>query len=1348
MSNGRSWLHAVVVVAVALAQPLPAQKPADTEMISLLPQIGPMAPPHRERPEDRVLMLRSGPVDVRALAPAMVNASTQDALAMQGLTTADVSYYITKFAPDVLPQQARRMVEVAGGEIVGYIPHNAYMVRGRGDALLPLANRPGCDVATAFHPADRIESRLALQLTRWRNRNRDPITFIVDVAAFPGEDAEQMAQQIANLNLPVRNSAPDRGLGASFQVVCPGPLIPWVASLPGVQWVEQAFPAQVCCDHATGSGGSGVDLLNIADLATAYGLNGSGMIVGHADTGLDIGEDSTSLHPDFLTEDGSATRLLYARGWGLRTDEPLWMDTYDSGGSAFEIGPRYLLDSWDSGAASGTVRAVTVWLKRSASPLPYGSVLLRLYKNSALPTSASHMAGTPTATSSTWAYAGFLPTSSYAATTFYFDPGVTVSPGETWWVVVDLDFVWPCETIQVLRKYAPGTGAAMLYGTDGPWQTLNDYALACRVYGELRWDDADGHGTHTLGIIAGNGRAYAPGGVPRYCGPAPRASFVHQSLQDGTSALGGLPYDTFQLFEEAYTHGARVHSDSWASNAHGTYTRRSQQVDSYAWYRPDFLPVLAAGDGGLDGRWLEPATPQDTEQALNNAYENHAFRAGVVPRIRSVVLSMRRDAAASGTISAELWGWCPSVGPICFCGSLGSVDVSELPTDGLRPVEFTGSAWPGGPEQWVHLIWTSRSGTVYVGCNGSGTNNYAYYPGAIPWSFTSNRQAVQLVPGDGVVDGGSIGAPATAKNCLAVGASETSRLANPAGYDSLYSTDSYNAPIGGESCLDDPGGIAAFSSRGPTYDGRCKPDLVAPGTYIASCRSQRIPPVMADDVEQGTGNFNVGTYWTRYDPAPSDTYQARSGSWCYRGRGTDGDPFGYLTCGADLTTQPVAGAGLYLCFWVIWIASGDEVYLELSNDGGATWHSIGPDGIFWSTTSASILPYAQQRVRIPASYYTSTFRFRFRYHDTSGTNHGLIYLDDFAIWQPNSAVARLNCLQVPGWDDYSGGAGGRYEFRSGTSIAAALTSGVATLVREYYVEKKGLASPSAALIKATLINEAVDLSPGQYGTGSTQELQPRPDYSQGWGGVNAKGCLYRTAPRIGGYVEADGAWAFTSPGQSQVIELAVPDIPENRDEPVKVTLAWTDRPGSLFASPCLVDDLDLKVEHLSNATFPNKGEVDATWYGNGNAAGDSVNNVEQVDIPAPVAFGWYRITISCTVLPYGGTQPWALVASGGFTNDPAPTPVEVDDLRAAWTSPHSVTVSWFPVAGLDIVDCRASRSESVGGPFEPTAGEVRRRAGRYEVIDSRVQRDKTYYYRVELMDSGGHTTHSEVVSVE
>jgi subtilisin family serine protease len=39
---------------------------------------------------------------------------------------------------------------------------------------------------------------------------------------------------------------------------------------------------------------------------------------------------------------------------------------------------------------------------------------------------------------------------------------------------------------------------------------------------------------------------------------------------------------------------------------------------------------------------------------------------------------------------------------------------------------------------------------------------------------------------------------------------------------------------------DDPGQIVAFSSRGPTADGRFKPDVLAPGTFILSTRSTRI----------------------------------------------------------------------------------------------------------------------------------------------------------------------------------------------------------------------------------------------------------------------------------------------------------------------------------------------------------------------------------------------------------------------------------------------------------------------------------------------------------------------------
>ena len=36
--------------------------------------------------------------------------------------------------------------------------------------------------------------------------------------------------------------------------------------------------------------------------------------------------------------------------------------------------------------------------------------------------------------------------------------------------------------------------------------------------------------------------------------------------------------------------------------------------------------------------------------------------------------------------------------------------------------------------------------------------------------------------------------------------------------------------------------VVAFSSRGPTNDGRIKPDVVAPGTFILSTRSRFIAP--------------------------------------------------------------------------------------------------------------------------------------------------------------------------------------------------------------------------------------------------------------------------------------------------------------------------------------------------------------------------------------------------------------------------------------------------------------------------------------------------------------------------
>ena len=74
-----------------------------------------------------------------------------------------------------------------------------------------------------------------------------------------------------------------------------------------------------------------------------------------------------------------------------------------------------------------------------------------------------------------------------------------------------------------------------------------------------------------------------------------------------------------------------------------------------------------------------------------------------------------------------------------------------------------------------------------------------------------------------------------------------------------------------------------------------------------------------------------------------------------------------------------------------------------------------------------------------------------------------------------------------------------YIYMGGTSMATPLTAGAAALTRQWLMSTGGVANPSAALIKALMINGARDMTPGQYGTGAQQEIRGRPDNAQGWG---------------------------------------------------------------------------------------------------------------------------------------------------------------------------------------------------------------------------------------------------------
>jgi serine protease AprX len=111
--------------------------------------------------------------------------------------------------------------------------------------------------------------------------------------------------------------------------------------------------------------------------------------------------------------------------------------------------------------------------------------------------------------------------------------------------------------------------------------------------------------------------------------------------------------------------------------------------------------------------------------------------------------------------------------------------------------------------------------------------------------FASGNNGIDS-QGKGVVDSGSVGSPATAKNCITVGACENNRPNFPSPppssgsllYGNGWPQDFPADPIHSDPVANNPNGMAAFSSRGPTSNGRVRPDVLAPGTAVLSTRSR------------------------------------------------------------------------------------------------------------------------------------------------------------------------------------------------------------------------------------------------------------------------------------------------------------------------------------------------------------------------------------------------------------------------------------------------------------------------------------------------------------------------------
>ncbi|UCG68446.1 MAG: S8 family serine peptidase, partial [Thermoplasmata archaeon] len=206
----------------------------------------------------------------------------------------------------------------------------------------------------------------------------------------------------------------------------------------------------------------------------------------------------------------------------------------------------------------------------------------------------------------------------------------------------------------------------------------------------------------------------------------------------------------------------------------------------------------------------------------------------------------------------------------------------------------------------------------------------------------------------------------------------------------------------------------------------------------------------------------------------------------------------------------------------------------------------------------------------------------------------------------------------------------------GTSGATPVTAGAVGLIYEIYRENHfgnnhGGTIPHAATVKAILIADAY-----QY------EFSQGDRYAQGWGLVDV-GNVYDIGKRH--FIVDEEINLQTGESITYFVE-------PTGVHPLKISLVWTDVPGTTSSSQHLVNDLNLKVTDPNGEDYlGNVGLLNSKWSSTGGDV-DTLNNVENVFIENPVSGEWI-IEISAQNIAMDGDpdtpevdQPFALVASG------------------------------------------------------------------------------------------------------
>jgi len=313
--------------------------------------------------------------------------------------------------------------------------------------------------------------------------------------------------------------------------------------------------------------------------------------------------------------------------------------------------------------------------------------------------------------------------------------------------------------------------------------------------GTVRQADVDGHGTHVAGIAAGDGSSSIEG----FVGVAPDATLVVVKTTFYTSEiLSGVEY----IFDMADAYGMPAVVNLSLGGHDGPHDGTSlfeQGLDELAASAAGRAIVVSAGNEG--------------DQAI------HAGKT-----LSGGAASYGIDLDAS---TVDLSVWYPG-------GSRFNVTITPPSGDAI--------VVPWGTETGPL---TTASGTVRVdnawaGVNPNNGDNEAYIRMYGVTSFAGWEIEIRDVQG-----GGRFDLWVTSGTATLVGGDSNHTIDEPGNADEVITVGAYTTKTSwpsqsGEQDWSDRytlGEIAPFSSRGPTRDGRTKPDLAAPGAWICAALS-------------------------------------------------------------------------------------------------------------------------------------------------------------------------------------------------------------------------------------------------------------------------------------------------------------------------------------------------------------------------------------------------------------------------------------------------------------------------------------------------------------------------------